>query len=107
MDTSVKIKKTWFIQSREGKIEDYYNTKNFKEVREFSPLQVLKTVNRFSDLVHMVASSRPPPRKETNFVLSRLSPRVKSRMLKDSSPRLKFLLNLYIYIKLCKKLISP
>jgi len=32
MDSSVKIKKTWFIQSREGKIEDFYNTKNFKEV---------------------------------------------------------------------------
>lgn len=32
MDTNVKVKKTWFIQSREGKVEDFYNTKANKEV---------------------------------------------------------------------------
>lgn len=32
VDNSVKVKKTWFIRSKEGKIEDYYNLKANKEV---------------------------------------------------------------------------
>ena len=31
-ETNVKVKKTWFIHAKEGKIEDFYNMKSNKEV---------------------------------------------------------------------------
>ena len=32
VDNTVKVKKTWFILSKDGKIEDHYNLRNNKEV---------------------------------------------------------------------------
>lgn len=82
----VKVKKNWFIRTKNEKIEDVYKFDVKKDVN-FEHLMHLILMIFIRNLVkaHTEMSSRDTLRKETILEQSKLSQRIKSKTKNDSN----------------------